>query len=80
MRSTTLTIWTLSLLAACTPAPPPVRIQADSSLVCEALRPDFPLDEVKYHSKSDTPDTQERIKANNLKNRSANARFAAACK
>lgn len=57
-------------IAACTPAPPPpVRIQADSAAVCEALRADLP---VKYHGNSTDAETVANI-------RRANARFRAAC-
>lgn len=81
MRHAILMTLMASLVGACsvTAGSNPVKVQADSAAVCEALRPDYPLDEVKYHGKSDKPDTIERIKANNLKNRSANARFRAAC-
>lgn len=64
------TIWTVAAslaLVACAPAP--VRIQADSAAVCEALRADLP---VKYHGNSTDAETVANI-------RRANARFRAAC-
>lgn len=61
----------LALLAACSTSalPPPVRIQADSAAVCEALRADLP---VLYHAKSTDAETIANI-------RRANARFRASC-
>ncbi len=58
-------------LAACpsVPAPAPVRIQAGSSAVCEALRADMP---VKYRGNSTDAETIANI-------RRANARFRATC-
>lgn len=59
------------MLAACASPPPPapVRIQADSAAVCEALRADMP---VKYRGNSTDAETIANI-------RRANARFRAAC-
>lgn len=59
------------MLAGCMgdSTPPPVMSVPTSTGACEALRPAFP---VLYHSKTDSVDTQERIKV-------VNARFAATC-
>ena len=48
---------------------PSVTSVPTSTGTCEGLRQAFPI---LYHSKTDSPDTQERIKG-------VNARFAAAC-
>jgi hypothetical protein len=67
----TRTIWIAAaslLLAGCGPSAP-VRIQADSAAVCEALRSDMP---VRYHGDTTDAATIAAI-------RRANARFRAAC-
>lgn len=58
-------------LASCGPdrEVPTVSVPATPA-VCQALAPAFP---VKYHGKTDSPDTIARIEQ-------ANARYAAACK
>ena len=58
-------------------APPPATV--GSPAVCEALRPAFPLKEASYDSTRDTAETVAGVKATNLRNRAANARFKVAC-
>jgi ABC-type glycerol-3-phosphate transport system substrate-binding protein len=63
----TLTILTLVLsLGACSN---PVSIQADRSAICEALRPDMPI---QYHGSTTDAETKANIQR-------ANARYTAAC-
>lgn len=84
MNLTTPTIVTIlaTLVAGCslTGDAPPVAVQVDKASVCTALAPSFPLSEVSYSEKSDTPVTVALAKKKNLQYREANARFNAACK
>lgn len=59
---------------------PPVAVQPDKSSVCTALAPTYPLPEVSYSEKNDSPVTVGIAKKDNVKYREANARFNAACK
>ncbi|MGQ3301766.1 hypothetical protein [Reyranella sp.] len=45
----------------------------------EALRPGFPVREITYDGKADTPQTVTEACAANTRARSLNARFEAAC-
>lgn len=68
MTRTISTVACSLLLVGCvTDATPAPNVSAPA--VCEALRPDMP---VQYHSKTTDDDTQNRI-------RKANARFQAIC-
>lgn len=74
MRTLTILIASVALVSCAQP----VKMQADISAVCEALRPDMPIqyhggkDGLGGHDGEDTVATIQRIKR-------ANARFRAAC-
>lgn len=60
-------------------APPPVTAMPTSAPACEAMRPGFPVHEITYDGKADTPQTVTEVRAANGRARSLNARFAATC-
>ena len=60
-------------------APPPVSAMPTSAAACEALRPGFPVREITYDGKADTPQTVTEVRAGNTRARSLNARFEATC-
>ena len=60
-------------------SPPPVTAMPTSAPACEAMRPGFPVREITYDGKADTPQTVNEVIAANGRARSLNARFAATC-
>lgn len=78
----TIAVCAVSLaLAGCLggEAPPPATAMPTSAPACEAMRPGFPVHEITYDGKADTPQTVTEVRAANGRARSLNARFEAAC-
>ncbi len=79
-RTTVLIVASL-VLAGCLgdSTPPPVTSIPTTAAACEGLRPAFPVRELSYDSKLDTKETIADVRGGNLRTRSLNARFKAAC-